>query len=295
MKSKMTKLATAATIIVVVGLAISLLDKSAAPAYGLEQTIKASHSVRYLHIKDFMTGEEEPKEFWVECDESGQVKRARLHIPAWCCPSEGAKVAVWEGNEADVWLKKKNMLVRLRDKDVADRMLKMIKECDPKLALERLYEQQEAGKVKIDIEEPDSRGEPVVVTATYSAESSTPGRRLVLFVDQATKLVTSIEFHHVRDGERCCVSVQEYYDYNIPIDSKMFGLEGDVPADVTRIDQVGQEVGLPQGTLSDEEVAVEVARQFFEALIAQDYAKAGRLFQGACFCGGGRARGALLH
>jgi hypothetical protein len=47
-----------------------------------------------------------------------------------------------------------------------------------------------------------------------------------------------------------------------------------------RVDQIAQEIGLPQGDLTDNEIAVEVVRQFFEALIAQDYAEAGRLFGG---------------
>ena len=52
------------------------------------------------------------------------------------------------------------------------------------------------------------------------------------------------------------------------------------PADVVRVDQTTQEVGLIQGQLSNEEIAVEVARQFFEALIAKDYNKAGKLLEG---------------
>jgi hypothetical protein len=236
--------------------------------------------VRYLHVKDFTAGADEPKEFWVECDEFGAVKCARLHIPEWESPEDGAKIAVWKENQADVWFKKKNFFGRFRDKLVADRMLKMVEECDPKLAVERLYEQQAQGKVAVDINEPHSRAELIVVTATYSPESTTPGRRLVLFVDQATKLVTAIESYHLRDGEYRYLGVQEYYDYNQPIDPEMFSLEDEIPADVTVIDQVAQEVGLAQGTLSDEEIAVEVARRFFEALIAQDYATAGKLLEG---------------
>jgi hypothetical protein len=72
----------------------------------------------------------------------------------------------------------------------------------------------------------------------------------------------------------------EFFDYNQPIDPAMFSLEKEVPADVTRIDQTTQEVGLAQGNLSNDEVAVEVAKQFFEALIARDYAKAGKLLEG---------------
>lgn len=53
-----------------------------------------------------------------------------------------------------------------------------------------------------------------------------------------------------------------------------------LPDDVMQIDQVTQKIGLEQGELSDEEIAVEVVRQFYEALIAEDYAKAGRLLEG---------------
>jgi hypothetical protein len=53
------------------------------------------------------------------------------------------------------------------------------------------------------------------------------------------------------------------------------------PADVIRIDQTTGEVGLEQGNLTDEEVAVEVVRKFFEALIAENYAGAGQFFGGA--------------
>jgi hypothetical protein len=47
-----------------------------------------------------------------------------------------------------------------------------------------------------------------------------------------------------------------------------------------RIDQTTQVVGLAQGGLSNEEIATEVAHQFFEALIAKDYDKAGKLLEG---------------
>ncbi|MHC4483262.1 MAG: hypothetical protein ACYSW4_06905 [Planctomycetota bacterium] len=279
MKSKIAKFAAAAAIIIVAGLLITFLGTSK-PAYALDQTIKPNHSVRYLHVRDFTAGVDEPKEFWVECDEFGAVKCARLDIPEWESPEDGAKIAVWKEYQADVWFKKKNFFGRFRDKLVADRMLKMVEECDPKLAVERLYEQQTQGKVAVDINEPPSKTEPIVVTATYLEGSPTRGRRLVLFVDQATKLVTAIESYHLRDGEYRYLGTQEYYDYNQPIDPEMFSLEDEVPDDVTVIDQVAQEVGLAQGTLSDDEIAVEVARRFFEALIAQDYAAAGKLLEG---------------
>jgi hypothetical protein len=105
-------------------------------------------------------------------------------------------------------------------------------------------------------------------------------QRMILFVNQATKLVSSIEFYQLKDGNYQKKMTLEFYDYNVPIDSKMFTLEDEIPPDALRIDQTTQEVGLVQGQLTDEEIAVEVVRQFFEALIASDFVKAGRLLEG---------------
>ena len=39
-------------------------------------------------------------------------------------------------------------------------------------------------------------------------------------------------------------------------------------------------IGLEKGDLTNDEIAAKVAREFFEALIAEDYAKAGLLLEG---------------
>jgi hypothetical protein len=281
MYKTITKLAAAAIIIIGVTFGLTTLLNHGTPAYALDQTIEANHSVRYLHIKDFYRShQDEPKEFWVECDEFGQIKNARLYMPEWDAPEDGAKVGVWNDGIAQVWFKKKNSILIFRNKTVAAMMLKLVEQSDPRLAVQRLYELQQQGKVKIAIDEPSDKAEPIVVTATYPPEDSRPGRRHVLYVDQATKLVNAIEFYQLKDGQYEYQGVQEHYDYNVPIDAKMFALDDEVPADVIRVDQVTQEVGLAQGELTGEQVAVEVVRQFFEALIKKDYEKAGMLFGG---------------
>jgi len=272
--NRFTKLAAAAVIIAVVVLSINFWSKTIPTAYAFEQTVEANHSVRYIYIKETASGhEDEPREFWLEFNEDGQVKNVRMHTPAWDYPKDGAKVAVWKENIGQVWLKKKNFLVTVRDKAVADHMLKLAEAFDPRLLVERLHKQEAEGKVKIEIDEPSNKAEPIVVTAT------SPRRRRVLLVDQATKLVTSIKSYQLKDGEYQYLSLMELNGYNQPIEAKVFTL--DVPADVVRIDQTTQAVGLEQGSLTDEEVAVEVVRKFFEALIAKDYAKAGQLLEGA--------------
>lgn len=278
MKSQITKLAAAAVIILAIVLAINPWNES---SYVLADTIKANHTVRYLHIKDIASEHEnEPKEFWVECDGLGKIVNARMHMPQWASPDDGAKIIVWNQNKVQVYFKKKNLLFIASDKTFAERMLRIVESSDPRLAVERLYERQTQGKVEIEIDQPSDKAEPIIVTATYLPESPSPHRREVLLVDQATKLVIAAEYYQLRDGEYQFIGMQQYYDYNQTIDAEMFTLDEEVPADAMRIDQTIQEVGLAQGGLSDEEIAVEVVRQFFQALIAEDYAKAGKLLEG---------------
>ncbi len=279
MNSKITKFATATVIIIAVALSIMFLDKSVTPAYAIEQTIEACHSVRYLHIQSSVSPDQEPGKTWVEFDEAGQVKNVRIDLPEWAGGGDGPKLVIWKENKAQLWMKKKKSLVTIKDKTVAAQMVKMVELLDPKLAVKRLQEKQEQGKAEVEIEEPADKAEPIVVTATSIDENDSPFQRVVLFVDQATKLVVSVELYKLQGGQYQKVITLEYYDYNQPIDPKMFTMD-DIPDDVMRVDQTTQEIGLAQGNLTGEEIAVKVVRQFYEALIAKDYAKAGRLFEG---------------
>jgi len=293
MKSPITKLAAAAVIIVAVALLINVWDKLTPSAYALDQTIKANHTVKYLNVSYANAKHEnDPKEFWIECDESGRIKNARWHMPEWVAPEDGAKVGVWNKDIANIWFKKKNSLLIIRNKKMADQMLKLVQEHDPKLIVQRLYEQEHKGQVNIKIDEPADESLPIVITATYLPENSgsarreilyvdqATNRREILYVDQATKLVKSIELYKQNGDRYEHVGTLGFRDYNIAIDPQLFSLDDETPADVIRVDQVSQMVGLAQDYLSDEEIAAEVVRQFFEALINKDYEKAGILYGG---------------
>jgi hypothetical protein len=277
MNSRITKFAVAAAVIIAAVFSVKIIGSSATPAYAFEQTVQANHTVRFLHIKDFDAAHsDEPKEFWVECDEAGRIKNLRSYFPEWSEPDDGAKIVVWSEGKAQVWFKKKNSLLTVRDEKASADMLKLVQECDPRMAVERLYEQEKQNKVKLEVNEPSDKTKNIKVTA----DSTSSGRREILYVDQATKLVTAMEFYQLKDGVYQLYGTEEFYDYNQPIDPAMFNLDKEVSSDATKIDQVNKEVGLAQGNLSNDEVEVEVAKQFFEALIAKDYAKAGKLLEG---------------
>ena len=304
MKHPIYKL-TAAAVILIVVFSITFLDKAVAPAWAIEETIQASHSIRYIHTKSFWSPHEEPIEGWIEFDATGTGKNFRIHMPAWTDPwgHDGDKVIVWKNNKAHFWAKKKNIFGVTKDNEIADMVFESTEQFDPKTALIGLQLLKSQGKLDLSIDLPEDKASPIIVTATI-LEKATEDKpitnteremttltkmwkgsendifKLVLFVDQATKLVTSIEFYEQRQGQDHCAYILEYYDYNHPIAAEMFVLEDEVPADAIRIDQTTQEVGLAQRTLTKEEIGVELIRQFLQALIDQDYTKAGRLWGG---------------
>ena len=278
MKSRITKITAAAVIVLAVVFSMTIFDKSLPSAYAIDQTIQASHSVQYLHIRAITPShEDQPVEFWIEFAQDGQPKNMRLNLPDWTAPSDGPREVIWKGNKKQDWLREKNILTTTEDEASAAQVLKLIENLDPKLAVTRLQEKQEQGKVELEINEPADKAEPIIVTATSTKEDDSSFQRTVLYIDQATRLVNTIELYKLRNGEYENMKTLEFYDYNQPIDAKMFMFK-DVSNDAEHIDLMT--IGLAQDNLSDEEIAVEVVRQFLEALIARNYDKASKLFPG---------------
>jgi len=275
-KSRITKFAAVAVIVAILALSVTFLEKMVTPAYAIEQTIRANSTLRYLHFRYFSASEEEPKQGWCEFDQDGELKNVRIDWPDWL----GAELVVWKQGVTQIWSREQKRLTTFSDEVYTARVLKMAAEHDPRLAVERLYEREKQGKVKIEVEQPSDKAKPIVVTATYLPSSQHPGRRVVLFVNQATKLVTTLELYQWKDDEYEYMGVYEYYDYNVPIDANMFNLDDEVGAGVKHIDTRIQDVGLQQGNLTNEGIAAKVVGEFLQTLIAEDYAKAGTI------CGG---------
>lgn len=226
MKSKITKIAAAAVLMMVVVLLINFLDKSVTPTYALEQTIEAYETLRYLHIKYFDPTHKEPKEIWLEYGKDGNCKKVRANMPSWESPGDGPLVAVWKDNKLQVWFEQSNILETREDKDFIERFNMMAREADPHLAIDRFYKLDQQKQVEMEITEPVNKTEPIKITATYLPGSPSAGWRWILFVDRATKLITSVKIYRLIDGEYSYDGLLEYNDYNQPIDDKTFSIEG---------------------------------------------------------------------
>ena len=253
MKSPITKLATAAVIMIAVILSMNLFNKSMPLAYAIEQTIEANNNVRHLHIKIYAADEKEPREGWFEFDRDGQVTKARINLPDWFFPTDGAKVIVWNGDIEQVWDKSKNILGTMKtNKNTKEQLTAFLRKVDPRLAVKHIYELELQDKVKVEISEPTDKTEPIIMTVTYLLESSTPSQRKVLHIDPVTKLVSNIELYQLKNGEYQYEGVIELDEYNQSTNAQLFDLQNEVPSDVTHLDQTANEVGLIQGQLSDE-------------------------------------------
>jgi len=278
MRSRMTKLVAAAAIVLAVVFSMILMNTSVPSAYAIEQTIEASHSVQYLHIRAItLSHGDYPVEFWVECAPDGRPKNMRLNLPDWMAPGAGPREVIWKDNKTQEWLKDKNILTTKEDSVMAAQVLKMMETLDPKLTVTRLQEKQQQGKVELEINPSTHNDQAIQVIASSTPADDASFQRMVLTIDPATKLVNTIKLYKLKGGEYEHVRTLEYYDYNQPIDANMFRFR-DVSPDAEQIDFMT--LGLAQGNLSKEEIAAKVVRQFLDAIIAKEYGNASKLLNG---------------
>lgn len=289
--------AAAALVLAAAVVAITLLGNGASAVYALDKALEASKKVTAVHYQEWVplaTLEAEvPKdgefakkawadydgidgdlalrqEVWAEFDDEGQLLRLRLE---WPVTVDGRKEIVLRPDQADIWFVHKDGYLVVRDERAASMYSQAF--LDPKKRLERLNASITAGKAKIE----STSTSHADGTTTYNvAYPELFGRRQVHIIDQKSHLLLEIDSYELRDGAEQFVSRSKFSDYNQPIDPSRWVL--DAPEDVLRIDQITQVVGLAKDEMSDAEVAKEGVRQFFEAVIAQDYETAGRL------CGG---------
>jgi hypothetical protein len=273
MNSRITKLATVAVIIVAVVTSVTVFNKSMPNVFGIEQVIDDYNNVRFLHVKQFRANQQEPDEFWIKSDEQGRVAKARYYLPV---TEDGIKLITWTPERTEIWFKSKQSFLISKIKRVETWMQSLLEQCQPKLVMKKLLEEQKAGKVDINIQKPPEMQKPAVIVATYKTEP----KKEIYYINQPTDLMTRIEFYRIEDNKEVLKSTTEFFDYNVPIDEKKFSLEDEVPKDVSMVNQLTQLIGIPQGNMTDEQAAAETVRQFFQALIDKDYKKAGSIYSG---------------
>jgi hypothetical protein len=267
---KSWKLALAAAALTVLGFALSLSSsiRPVPSAYALEQTIEANRGLRSIHLKYEPSTYGSIEELWAEFDEDGDVVRMRYNFPD---TEDGPKDVIWQEGKAEVWFKSRKGTSVLREEHILNTMKLPLDYFNPKLIAEDLYQSKATSKIQIDVQRSSRKGEPIILTVNEAV-------RRVYKVDPETKLLLERESYELKDGQYKLLGRTVYMDYNQPISPNVFSF--DLPADAIRVDQTTQDVGMARGDLTDEEVAVRSVREFFEALVAKDYTKAGRICSG---------------
>lgn len=267
---------------VIIAVMLIVLQNSASPAYAIEQTMRASHSVRFIHIRleDLPAPAECPQDIWAEFRDNGDPLRLRVEKKT----GRGLQTAVWQGDKAIVHVEKPDVYVTVREEEGANNLREMLTDADPKLLVSQLQDLQLQGKVHMEVQAPQAPGQPIAITADYakdmvaSNEFSFIQDRVVLDVDPDTKLVTRVRRFSLQDGQHKYVGQIKYMDYNRPIDAAVFDLP--IPPGAVTADKYSQPIGIERGTMTEKQVALELVRQAVDAIVAQDWAKAGRLCDG---------------
>jgi len=293
MKSHIAKLAAAATIIAVVLLGIHFLDKSATPAYALEQTIEANQDIRFLHFRFDCSNVDMNKEAWIQYDQNDNIKNIRVNF-GFRDGENKDLVEVWNEGKTLVWKRHVNVLLifdKIAEyKIYTPMMLAFAERFDPKQAIVYLYKMQQDGRATIEIKNGTKNDEPIRILGRYLRgkylthyRPNMPHWYDVLVVDPQTKLVTQIELYEVKDGGDELQGVYKDYDYQ-PFDPNIFDIEKEVPSDAVRIVEYDctdvNSVGIERGNLDANQIGPVVVQEFFNALIARDYEKVGQLFGG---------------
>lgn len=270
MRSHWTKLTAAGLLVATLGV-VALLSQMPTAVYALEQTLEANRGLQYIHIRIESTGRES-REIWAQFGQDGKLLRLRMNSPR---TEDGDKEVVWQEGKAQVWFKTKGSVLVLREKRMAEKFSKELTAFDPKVVMEELHKAQADGKAEIETQEPSAEGDPITLVVSFN---EFPNKREIYRINPRTKLVERLEKYRLVDGKYELMERLEYLEYNQEIPPGTFVL--DIPADAMHIDWTTREVGLPKGDLTDNQIAVKVAREFFKALIAKDYGRAGTIYEG---------------
>jgi len=272
------KLALAAAVLLILALSHDWVDLSMTPAYGLQDTALAIEDMRHFHfLSKHGPDKEIGREAWVEYDPNGYLRQVRVEF------YQQNQVMVWKGGVTQYWEKDSNELRLFADQEYTDKILFFAYRHDPNHALAYMRALEVKGDVQIDFHKRLRLDEPISFTVLYEPNTyliglPKPAMKEVFSVDPVSKRITQIDVYHEKDGQFKGPAIWEYVDYNQPMDADFFVLENEIPDDVSVFNTVGLDLGLEQGELSSEDIAVKVVEAFLQACLNQDYTRAVQIF-----------------
>ncbi len=266
MKSKITKLAAAAVIVIAVMVSITFLDKSVAPAYALEQTIEALKNARIVHMfcRDW---DGKAFEMWMSLNAEGYPEYCYSYWPDYEITNISTPTVSYQYN------KKMNRVSvnkgQLYEFNVQfDRMFEN---------LQKAAEENEGG-LKI-YRQADSSREKNLIVVTSEGNKDTEWK---IYIDPASKLPVGI---HCLKSNQPGQFIRDFdeirFDEELP--AGIFEFEVPEGAIVENVDQNMQllddaNYGISAEGLTKQQAAEEIAREYWQAIINRDLEKANKLY-----------------
>jgi len=262
--------AVAAVLVIAVVIGVKMIDKVTPAAYALQQTIAAIREVGFVHVMEWSAGQDEPLSIWIEYNENTEPLTIRMSLPAWKSPEDGAKEVLWQDNVAQVYVPKKNVLLTVAEKRLRE-FRKLASSLDAGELFKKMATLENIGQRKVEVTMPTGDQDKIVIASTGN------GLTKKFYVDPGTRLLARMETYRVDADNNETLEATMDFDYVRP-EADVFAIQ--VPEGTTEIDMVNTIIGIPQGEMTDEQAAKETVRQFWQALIEQDYQKAGAIFSG---------------
>lgn len=259
---KYARLVTAAGAIAAVIMAMFVLNRSIAPAYAIEQTIKALQNISTVHtIGTNWDGKR--FEVWNKIDqETGKSE--------WVCIDEtphGYKIASTPKGSC-VWDKDGNV-VRYSNKAIASNDFRYMRVFED--LSDRMENPSDDEKISIYKEMDQVSGKEVIVIWAV-----TKMQDYKVYVDPATKLPIRTYYDRADNMPQICKSEDQIF-YNVELPQGMFDFE--VPEkwhrDWSLLDDPSK--GLAIGGLTHEEGALKIAKEYWQAVIENNWDHADRL------------------
>ena len=257
-----TKIATAAVIIIAIGVGVVLLDKSVSSAYAIEQTIKALENVTTVHVIG-TDWDGNRYEAWNRINpETGKSE--------WVCIDQtphGYKIASRPDGSC-VWDENGNVVRYSNDQIVSNdfRYSRVFEQIS-----EKMVELNENEKITIQTEK-----DPFSDKLFIRIHVVTDMQDYTIYVESESKLPVRLYFDRADNMQQIARTIDEIH-YNEPLPEGMFDFE--VPTnwyrDWSLLDDPTK--GLAIGDLTHEQGAIKTSGEYWQAVIANNWDYADQL------------------
>jgi hypothetical protein len=204
MKSRITKLAAAAVIVVAVILSVNLWDKSVSSAYAVEQTIEAMRSIRSIHA--YCTDWDNSQgEIWVQIDpETGREQYNRADV---------GNLLIVGTPQATYYYSKDENRVKIRNGYAPASEVRFSRFFEDMVR----WVQQHHGELRFDSQlDQELQKEIILVHGSIPAQGDIEEKEFIVRVDPRTKLPISLEAIKIGPGEGVKSVDRIEYDVTMP-------------------------------------------------------------------------------